>query len=158
MNIYIDIIDKREKKIHSYFVQGDLPDPPSIHSVPGGNFALENIFQLIFLRRENLSVLKLWWFAGCCTRTGQKAWLPLPRLRLNGWIWCKYTKQSTRFKDFSAIYKIHSFQQARIFPFFESGTRFTARCFSLQATKQNIKLLNFVLWMFFCAQSVICII
>ena len=94
---------------------------------------------------ERKSVLKLIWFAGCCTRTGQKAWLPLPRLRLNGWIWCKYIKQSTRFKDFSAIYKIHSFQQARIFPFFESGTRFNATCFSLQATKQNIKLLNFVL-------------
>ena len=119
-----------------------------------GNFALENIFRQIFLRQRK-SVLKLIWFAGCCTRTGQKAWLPLPRLRLNGWIWCKYIKQSTRFKDFSAIYKIHSFQQARIFPFFESGTRFNAMCFSLQATKQNIKLLNFVLWMFF---STICII
>ena len=56
-----------------------------------------------------------------------------------------YIKQGTRFKDFSAIYKIHSFQEAKIFPFLESGTRFNASCFSLQATKQNIKLLNFVL-------------
>ena len=94
-------------------VQGDRPDPPFIPCQ--GTFSSRKYFPADF-SLERKSVLKLCWFAGCCTRIGQKAWLPLPRLRLNGWIWCKYIKQSTRFKDFSAIYKIHSFQEAKIFP------------------------------------------
>ena len=88
---------------------------PSIHSVPRDIF-LSKIFSCRFFSGEKICfetvlvcrMLYTNWPKSLATAPETQ----IKRLDLVQ----IYIKQGTRFKDFSAIYKIHSFQEAKIFP------------------------------------------